>query len=51
MKPGIAPWRAVVLAGLVSLNVGLAAIAASALLSDDAPAPGRVDWKDRKSVV
>ena len=45
MKPGIAPWRAIVLAGLVSLNVGLAAIAASALLSDDGPAPASVDWK------
>jgi hypothetical protein len=45
MKPGIAPWRAIVLAGLVSLNIGLAAIAGSAVLPDDARAPARVDWK------
>jgi hypothetical protein len=43
MKLRIAPWRAIVLAGLLSLNVGLVAIAASALLSSDAPAPARVD--------
>jgi hypothetical protein len=45
MKPHIAPWRTIVLAGLVSLNVGLAAIAASALLFGDALAPARVDWR------
>jgi len=45
MKPRVAPWRAIVLTGLVGLNVGLAAIAASALLSDDAIAPTHVDWK------
>jgi hypothetical protein len=44
MKQRIAPWRAMVLAGLVGLNIGLAAIAASALLSSDAPALPRVDW-------
>jgi len=44
MKQRIAPWRTIVLAGLVSLNVGLAAIAVSALLSSDAPAQARVDW-------
>jgi hypothetical protein len=44
MTPRIAPWRAIVLAGLVGLNVGLAAIAASALLFGDAPAPTPVDW-------
>jgi hypothetical protein len=44
MKLRIAPWRAIVLAGLISLNFGLAAIAASALLSGDAPAAVRVAW-------
>jgi hypothetical protein len=44
MRLRIAPWRAIVLAGLASLNVGLAAIAAAASLSGDAPAPARVDW-------
>jgi hypothetical protein len=44
MKLRIAPWRAIVLAGLVSLNVGLAAIVASAFLSSNALAPTRVDW-------
>jgi hypothetical protein len=44
MKQRIAPWRAMVLGGLVGLNIGLAAIAASALLSSDAPALPRVDW-------
>jgi hypothetical protein len=44
MKLRIAPWRAIVLAGLLSLNFGLAAIVASILLSSDGPAPARVDW-------
>jgi hypothetical protein len=44
MKQRTAPWRTIVLAGLVSLNIGLAAIAASALLSSDAPASARIDW-------
>jgi len=45
MKPRIAPGRAIVLTGLVGLNVGFAAIAASALLSEDALATTHVDWK------
>jgi hypothetical protein len=44
MKLRIAPWRAIVLAGLMGLNCGLAAIAASILVSSDEPAPARVDW-------
>jgi hypothetical protein len=44
MKPRIAPWRAIVLSGLVSLNAGLVSVAGSTLLSDDASAPTPVGW-------
>ena len=44
MKQQIAPWRTIVLTGLVSLNIGLATAAAFALLSGDAPTLPRVDW-------
>jgi hypothetical protein len=44
MKQRIAPWRTIVLTGLVGLNIGLAATAAFTLLSGDAPALPHVDW-------
>jgi hypothetical protein len=44
MTPRIAPWRAIILAGLISLNAGLVAVAGSALLSDDPAAPPPVGW-------
>jgi hypothetical protein len=44
MKQRIAPWRTIVLTGLVGLNISLAATAAFTLLSGDAPALPHVDW-------